>query len=133
MRRAFRQKQLTEARQIRRLPLLPPLRELIALPRQAPSMRANQRLDSGLQLFPFLRPHLSIAIAKRSQSLARHMTVIRQAENLLHLLDARINHLAHLMRETARENLDGITKLFSQNAHLMQMFVVIEVSHGSPA
>src|SRR5262249_32862717 len=75
-------------------PPVPQLEDLPPLARQVPLVVAQQPLDAGPVARPVAGHAAPQTLPQRRQALARHVTVVGPAQDLLHLLDARVQLLA---------------------------------------
>src|SRR5262249_32797417 len=105
-------------------PLPPPLLEAPALLRQSALVEAQQRLDPRLDALPRRRPALQLP-ADLGQPAAGDVTIVRPAQDLLHLLDARVEVVLEPRREAVGEHLHRVAQPLSGDAHLVQLLVAL--------
>ena len=77
------------------------------------------------------QPRLQPPLQLRQPALG-DVAVVGPAQDLLHLLDARVQRFAERQRKAVREHLHRIAQPLARDPHLMQMGVVLQVAGRRP-
>jgi len=111
-------------------PRLPPFLELFALLRQPSFVKAQQDFQPVLVVRPLPRLRALEARTQPLQTLAGDVAVVGNAQDFLHLDHGGIVAMTEISRETAREYLHRVAKLFAEDTHLMQGLVGLQIGAG---